>query len=200
MGKPQGKEHNVYAPFFYVSWDKSFGFKQLITARQGRWTGGKWLLTDGIHESGATAYDLQVKPFSEQQAALPEGPDKLLVPPYKAEELSLSELYHQARSQPEEQAYAAELQLYDKLSYITLGIPLLLIGLPVLLLICRSQKRDLSIAVPASCLLAFTVWGIWGVLQSLAKTAHIHIFVAAWLLHVVIITSGIMFMRRLSRA
>ncbi len=52
-------------PFLYVSWNKSFGFKQLITARQGKWTDGKWLLTHGIRESGDTPEDLQVKLFSE---------------------------------------------------------------------------------------------------------------------------------------
>ncbi|MEJ2689422.1 MAG: LptF/LptG family permease [Deltaproteobacteria bacterium] len=200
VGKPQGKEHNLYAPFLYVNWDKSFGFKQLITAKQGRWTAGKWLLTDGVQESGNTPEDLHVQMFAKQFASLPEGPDKLLVPPYKTKELSLSALYRMAWSQPDEQSYKARLQFFEKLSYITLGLPLLLIGLPILLLICRSHKRDLSIAVPASCLLAFVVWAIWGVLQSLAKTSHIHIFVAAWLLHVVIIASGILFMRRLSQA
>ena len=75
----------------------------------------------------------------------------------------------------------------------------LVLGLPVLLLICRSLKRDLSIAIPVSFLLAFMVWGIWGVLQALAKTAHIQMFIAAWLLHVVFISSGIIFLRRLSR-
>ena len=156
-------------------------------------------MTDGIRKNGGNPEKLQVKSFTQKLVTLPEGPDMLLVPPYKVEELSLSDLYRLARSQTEQQGRNALLKLSEKLSYISLGLPLLLIGLPVLLVVCRSQKRDLSIAIPASCFLAFVVWGIWGVLQSLAKTSHLHFLVAAWLVHGVIVGSAILFFQRLSR-
>jgi len=200
VGQPHGDEKNAYTPFSYISWDKSFGFKQLITARMGRWSDGRWQLTDGIRKSADKEGKLEVQPFEEQSISLPEGPDTLLAPPYRAEELSLSELYRNSHSAREQERSEAGLKLSEKLSYISLGIPLLFIGLPVLLAICRSQKRDLSLAIPVSFLLAFLVWGVWGVLQSLAKTAYIPTFVAAWLVHLVIITSGIGFIRRFSRS
>lgn len=199
VGRPRGSNQNVFEPFSYVSWDKSYGFKQLITARQGKWTGKQWLLTDGTSESGNNSGTFRVKPFAKQLVSLPEGPKVLLLPPYLAEEQSLSELYNEARTQPEMQGRNALQDLAEKLSYLTLGIPLLLIGLPLLLVICRNQRRDLSIAIPASCLLAFMVWGIWGVLQSLAAASRVHLWVAAWLIHAVVISSAILFIRRLAR-
>ena len=199
VGRPQGNASMVYVPFSYIGWDQSFGVNQLITARKGSWKDGKWQLTDGIRENGGSPETLQVKMFSDLVASLPEGPDMLLVPPYKEEELSLSGLYKNVHALPEQESNKAKLKLNEKLSFMSLGIPLLLVGLPVLLVICRGQKRDLSIAIPTSCLLAFMVWGLWSVLQSLAKTAYIPIPVAAWLVHVVIIASGTLFLLRLSR-
>jgi len=198
MGLPSGEDRNTFAPFSYVKWNKSFDFERLLVAQKAGWQNGAWLLSNGIEKRPA-GDGQQIQAFKEERVTLPEGPDVLLAPPYKEETMSLTNLYDQMFSGNQQERKNASLKLQEKISYIFLGIPLLLIGLPVLLVICRKMKKDLSLAIPISCLLSFIVWGIWGVLQSLAKTGYLPVFLAAWLIHMVFIASGIMSLRRLSR-
>ena len=80
----------------------------------------------------------------------------------------------------------AGLKLLERVSFIFLGVPLLMLGLPLLLIAHQKWGRDLSLAVPLSCGLAFTAWGCWSVMQSLAKSALINPYLAAWSVHFVI--------------
>ncbi|MGW8195527.1 MAG: LptF/LptG family permease, partial [Desulforhopalus sp.] len=55
----------------------------------------------------------------------------------------------------------------------------------------RKWGRDLSVAIPASCGLAFLAWGIWGALQSLAITGYISPLFAAIAIHIIFSIAGI---------
>ena len=65
-----------------------------------------------------------------------------------------------------------------------------MLGLPLLLISHQKWGRDLSIAIPLSCGLAFAAWGGWSVMQSLAKTAAINPHFAAWSVHLLIAAIG----------
>ena len=100
-------------------------------------------------------------------------------------ELSLVDLYKETRhkNSPEETDRALA-EFYGRISYTLLGLPLLLLGLPLLLLVYRKWGRDLSLAIPVSCGMAFSCWGVWATLQSLAKASDLNPLIASVSVHV----------------
>jgi lipopolysaccharide export system permease protein len=73
---------------------------------------------------------------------------------------------------------------------------LLLLGLPVLLISYRRWGRDLSVAIPASCGLAFVAWGFWGAMQSLARANYINPLLAAVVIHLLFGSAGLFLLRK----
>jgi lipopolysaccharide export system permease protein len=63
--------------------------------------------------------------------------------------------------------------------------------LPILILSYQKWGRDLSIAIPASCGIAFIAWGLWGALQSLARAGYIFPLFAATIVHLVFAAVGL---------
>ncbi len=92
----------------------------------------------------------------------------------------------------------AQAEFYGRISYLLLGISLLLMGLPVLIFSYQKWGRDLSIAIPISCFMAFITWGIWGTLQSLAKAGYLFPIPAAFSVNVLLALIGIYLLRKLS--
>ena len=112
-------------------------------------------------------------------------------------ELSLVGLFREAlRKKSPEETDKAWAQFYGRISYTMLGLPLLLLGLPLLLMVYRRWGRDLSLAIPVSCGMAFASWGIWGTLQSLAKASYLNPLAAAVSVHLVIGLLGIFLLLR----
>ena len=60
----------------------------------------------------------------------------------------------------------------------------------------RRWGRDLSLAVPVSCGMAFFCWGGWAALQSLAKESYINPLAAAIGVHIVVGLAGIVLLIR----
>ena len=77
-----------------------------------------------------------------------------------------------------------------------LGVPLLLLGLPILMISYQKWGRDLAVTIPASCMLAFIAWGSWGALQSLAKAGYLSPYIAASVVHITFAGAGIFFLRQ----
>ncbi len=97
-------------------------------------------------------------------------------------EISRAEVEHEIRT--------ARVTFLGRISYMLLGIPLLLLGLPVLLLSYHKWGRDLSVAIPVSCGLAFIAWGLWGALQSLAIAGYVSPILAAVAIHITFSITG----------
>jgi lipopolysaccharide export system permease protein len=76
---------------------------------------------------------------------------------------------------------------------------LLLLGLPLLLLVYRTWGRDLSIAIPVSCGMAFVCWGLYTTLQSLAKAGYLSPLIAAFSVHLLMGSLGLFFLMREDR-
>ena len=87
-------------------------------------------------------------------------------------------------------------EFYGRISYTLLGLTLLLVGLPLLLIVYRRWGRDLSLAIPVSCGLAFVCWGLWGTQLSLAKAGYLSPFFAASSVHIIIGAIGIFLLLR----
>jgi len=178
------KNTRTFNSFSYIAWDNSNIFSQQITANQATQTDKKWLLTKGqIKQNAATPH---IELFDARTISLPDPPATLFLPEYKNEEQSLSDLWQQGTGD-RPNARPAIQQFHARVSYIFLALPLLFIGLPTLLFLHRKWNKDLSLAIPVSCGMAFVVWGIWGVLQSLAKNSLVPVAPAAWGAHLLII-------------
>lgn len=142
----------------------------------------------------------QVRNIEQLEIALPEKPADFVVPKDEYAEQSLTGLWDAiVKSKSEWQHTKAASAFWGRISYILLGLPLLILGLPTLLYVYDKWGRDLYIAIPASCGIAFFAWGVWGALQSLAGAGHLSPFVAASTIHIIFTTVGLLLLRREDR-
>jgi len=190
----------AFSNFSYSRWNKSFGVGTLIAAKSATWNDKMrhWRMDDAqIQEerAGGDGYDIVNMPVWETR--LPESPADFLIPENQSVELSLASLYREvSRQESEQQRGKALADFLGRISYLLLGLPLLLLGLPVLMLAWQKWGRDLSVAIPASCGLAFVAWGIWGAMQSLAGAGYLNPVIAACGVHIVFAGTGIWLLRR----
>ena len=190
-----------FSRFSYSQWGDDYRLTFLLSAAKADWQDGVWTFVNGQsqrrNEGGAFDY----QSFAQKSYVLPESPADFFVPEYKAAELSISELfqYAKANAPSEEERNIAWANFYSRISYIFLGIPLLLLGLPVLMFSFRKWGRDLAIAIPASCLLAFVAWGLWGALQSFAKAGALSPLVSATTIHLIFAGLGLVLLHRENR-
>jgi len=187
---------NRFQGFSYARWNDRYGLQFLLTSRVALWENNGWHFIDGQIKEAVPEGGYRMDFFDERSFPLPEGPEDFFLPVYKIDELSLSQMYEQAKSKNQLNSRVAWLDFNRRLSYIFLGLPLLLIGLPVLLIIHQRGGRDLALAVPVSCGLAFVAWGWWSATQSLAKAAYIHPAVASWSIHLLVSFVGFYLIRR----
>lgn len=188
---------NVFHSFSYTSWNKDYELTRLIAAQEADWDQGVWTLREGqMQESkGKERYSQQI--FAAQQFNFPETPDAFFVPSYHSMELSLVELYRETkRAKSEEESNKAWTDFYGRISYTFLGLPLLYLGLPLLLLVYRKWGRDLSLAIPVSCGMAFVCWGGYTTLQSLAKAGYLNPLAAAISVHLIVGSLGYLLLLR----
>lgn len=184
----------IFHYFSFSQWDENYNIKKLTTSTTAYWDPGNkvWLLNYGQLQERGEDNEYTISNFEEIRVHLPEQPEDFLVPANKTAELSLSGLFQEiGRSDVKHEIQEAWTVFLGKISYITLGIPLLLLGLPILLYSYRKWGRDLSVAIPVSCGLAFVAWGIWGALQSLSIAGYISPIIAACSIHVVFSLTGL---------
>jgi lipopolysaccharide export system permease protein len=173
--------------FSYASWDPSYRLSSLIAAQQAVWQKGKWTLSNGQIQTSIDKGKFITEIFNSRTFGFPEKPSDFFVPKYHSMELSLTGLYQETRrKQAPDERNKAWAEFYGRISYTLLGIPLLLLGLPLLLFVYRAWGRDLSLAIPVSCGMAFACWGVWGTLQSLAKAGYLSPFLAASSIHLLV--------------
>ena len=190
-------DKNIFLEFSYSSWDKKHQLETLVTAKQAAWDEQGWHLTDGQIQKNINGDDYLTTLFSFQNFAFPESPEFFFIPKYQSAELSLTELFQAMHKQNTvDETVIAETNFYSRISYTLLGIPLLFLGLPVLLLSYKKWGKDLSVAIPASCGIAFVAWGLWGALQSLARVGYIPPLLAATLIHVIFGISGFLLLHK----
>ncbi len=182
---PSAADQAVLLDFSYLIRDEKFRLTRLISAERAVWEGGSWTLHNGRIKSGnqdQPGFTGEI--FSRRQLQLPESPTDFFLPPYALSERSLTTLFRQATAeQTGPHRREARLELHKKISYIFLGLPLLLTGIPLLLLLHRGRGRDLALALPAAAFLAFITWGLWSIGQALAGAAYLPPSLAAWLIH-----------------
>lgn len=187
----------IFKDFSYSTWDEHYNVKRLIDAEFADWVPPIWVLKTGqIIERGDDESFIS-KPFKIFTQRLPESPDDFLVPEYESAEMSLTRLFSDIGKQDLlSEKNVARSEFYGRISYLLLGIPLLLLGLPILILSYQKWGRDLSIAIPVSCFIAFVAWGFWGALQSFAKNGYILVIPAAFSVHILFSLIGIYLLKK----
>jgi len=189
----------VFRNFSYSTWDEDYTIKEIVVAKFARWTKFGWALRIGQAQTH-TDDSFSTVLFGARHFYFPETPEDFLIPEYESAEMSLTSLFFDIGEQETTaDKTKARAEFYGRISYLILGIPLLLLGLPILILSYRKWGRDLSVAIPVSCGMAFFAWGIWGALQSLAKTGYIPSIPAALGVHIVFSLFGIYLLRKQDR-
>jgi lipopolysaccharide export system permease protein len=180
-------QKNFFKNFSYTVWNDEYAAKSLIAAEIAVWDKGVWTLRNGQIQNGAGRERFTTQVFKVRQLKLPETPDDFFVPAYRTMELSLAQLYKETQhTRSEDERNRALTEFYGRISYTFLGLPLLLLGLPLLLLVYRKWGRDLSLAIPVSCGMAFVCWGVYTTLQSLAKASYLPPLASALSVHLVV--------------
>lgn len=183
--------------FSYSFWDSNYRLSSLIAAERALWHEGTWTLFNGQVQTRVDTEKFVTETFNNRTFTFPEKPADFFVPEYYSQELSLTGLYQEAvRKKSPGEENRAWVNLYSRISYTLLGLPLLLLGLPLLLFVYRAWGRDLSLAIPVSCGMAFACWGIWGALQSLARASYINPLLAAGSIHILVGLLGIVLLLR----
>jgi len=186
----------VLRNFSYSTWDEEYNVKAVTVANYARWTQAGWSLRKGQIQRKSDDGTFETELFGARYFYFPETPDDFLVPEYESAEMSLTRLFQDIDAQETaDDVTKARAEFFSRTSYLILGIPLLLLGLPILIYSYRKWGRDLSIAIPISCGMAFVTWGLWGALQSLAKTGAIPPLPAALVIHFAFSIIGIFLLR-----
>jgi lipopolysaccharide export system permease protein len=192
----------IFKDFSYSRWNETYNIGSLITAGIAEWNeeSNQWSLKNGQIQQRKEDGHYTITNFTVNEFLFPEKPEDFLIPVNKSAEQSLTGLFQEIeRSDVEHEVQAAWTAFLGRISYILLGIPLILLGLPILLYSYRKWGRDLSVAIPASCGLAFVAWGLWGALQSLAAAGYVSPFIAATSIHIVFSIAGIILLRQNDR-
>ncbi len=194
--RPDPKQ-NVFFFFSFASWNSDYQLNRLVAAEQAVWKDKSWELSNGQVLTDVGSENFKTEIFKHRKFDFSEQPSDFFVPEYRSKELSLTGLFLDAkRQQTEAETNKAWAEFYGRISYTLLGLPLLLVGLPLLLIVYRRWGRDLSLAIPVSCGLAFVCWGLWGTQQSLAKANYISPLLAASSIHFIIGSVGIFLLLR----
>jgi lipopolysaccharide export system permease protein len=190
----------VFKDFSYSEWDENYNIQSTISVAFADWVPPHWILKNGRQIYRSKDGRIVDFPFEISTVKLPETPEDFLVPEYEINDKSLTALYKNIHAQ--EAPYRiqeARAEFYGRLSYLFLGIPLLLLGLPILMLSYQTWGKDLSVAIPISCVMAFVAWGIYGALQSFATAGYIMALPAALTVHIVFSAAGICLLRNQDR-
>ena len=187
----------ILSNFSYSTWNDEYNIEAVTIARFARWTKFGWSLRKGQIQRQTADGMFENELFNARYFQFPEKPNDFLIPEYESAEMSLTRLFVDIGEQETiVDKTTARAEFYGRISYLILGIPLLLLGLPILILSYRKWGRDLSIAIPVSCGMAFFAWGVWGALQSLARTGYIPAIPAALSVHIVFSLIGIYLLRK----
>lgn len=192
------KDNSTYQDLIYSSWDDKYSLTHFLTAEQGRHE-GSWHLKNGLEKSLTPQGNYAITTFADRQIDLKEGPEQFFAPIFRADEHSLSFLWHKAKQDRAEGVMAGILDLYSRLSFIFLGVPMLIFAIPLTIHVHQRWGRDLTVAIPLSCCLAFVFWGIWSTLQSMAQTGVLGPSTAAWSIHCVLTIIGVAWTLRMNR-
>lgn len=176
----------VFRHFNYTAWDKDYKLAILLLADEARWQDEHWLFRDGQLKTARRDGTWNIEIFKEKTLAIPVKPGDLFQPAARTSHLSLWQLFLAGTHQDSQRL----IELHNRLSFIFLGLPLLILALPVMLVLQHRFNWDMAMTVPCSTIFAFAAWGLWNSGQALSKAAILGPFIASWSLHLILLTTG----------
>lgn len=191
---------NDFTNFKYVSWNSSYETALFLTAATASWIEEEgWHFTDGQLKTARTGGGYDIILFEELDRELPESPELFFIPEYRVSELSLSQLVRSAVSDYRQGEIQGMVDANRRFSFIFLGIPLLILSIPLMLAMHRRFKRDLTMAVPVSASIAFCAWAAWSAVQSLGQAGIVNPFIASWTIHLLLAGGGFLPLWKMNR-
>ena len=194
LGSPDAKRLvNVQ----WFSFDNNYVITQFVAASEATYSGNKWIFKHGLLKlktGKESAYS--VKAFESLDLDLAEGPEDFVAVEMPPEQMDIVSLW-QSVQRLKQSGYSAKEQetvLWGQILYPFLGCSLLLIGLAITLF---KERGGLSLGLGLGVVIGFAAWVTWSFALSLGKTGVIPPFFAPWIVHLVLITTGFVFMRRL---
>jgi len=193
-------KRNVFTQFNYMAWDDSHRhLTLLLTAQNASWSDKGWSFKRGQLKTRKKDGSYKLKLFNQLKYPLPDTPAEFFVPEYRVTELSLYELHQKAMASLKKGDWQGMVAINQRLSFIFLGVPLLLLSIPLMHSLQRKWNRDLSMTIPISCVLAFFAWAMWNVTQSLAQAAYVNPLIASWSIHVILTVTGLILLWGMNR-
>jgi LPS export ABC transporter permease LptG/LPS export ABC transporter permease LptF len=165
--------------------DGSFRLTSRLDARQARWTGRGWVLTDAVQREYGPDHRVTSAALPAGAVDMPEHIDDLTQVQRPPETMSFLEL----------RAYIARLQesghritkyvveLYGKLSFPLVHVVMALVGIPFALVSPRSGGRTVAIAVAVAISVGY--WVVHYIALAFAKADLLPPLLAAWTANVV---------------
>lgn len=171
-----------------VIFEEDFSPESILYAREGKWTGGKWLFSNGRHKLLQPDGSYKMIPFSEKSITLSEGPGNFQEMTKSTDEMSSKELsaYLRKLAGQGSVARSCSIDLQARFAYVLMGPVLLLLGIPAF--ISRNIKSSMAVGISLGMLIAFVIWITWDFSLSLGRTGVLAPWAAAWL--PLIIASG----------
>lgn len=189
----------TFTDFRYITLTATGKMLASIYAKRATVQGNKWFLAQGYRHFLIAEGGMGMDNFSHLDIVLPNQPDDFFAPVQVASTLPLSELVRRARGADSRRQDMVNLQ--QRLSFIFLGVPLLLIALPLMLRFQQSRGRiNLALAVPASAGLAFLAWGAWSSLEALSSNGALSPIIASWSIHLACLLLGMVMLWRRTRS
>ncbi|RPI54286.1 MAG: LptF/LptG family permease, partial [Deltaproteobacteria bacterium] len=137
-----------------------------------------------------------IKAFESLDLDLAEAPEDFVAVGMSPEHMDMVSLW-QSVQRLKQSGYSAKEQetvLWGQILYPFLGCSLLLVGLTITLF---RDHGGLSLGLGLGVVIGFAAWVTWSFALSLGKTGMVPPFFAPWIVHLVLITTGFVLMRRL---
>ena len=186
----EGSTRQQFHDFTYTALNENNQLILFLTAETATWNEKGWRLANGqqktLLENGSYTIDV----FSNKEIQLPDNPKDFFMPPYQGTQDSISKLLRQWYAGDTTEAHQAMTEVNKRLSFIFLGIPLLILAIPIMLFMHSRLKGDLAITIPFSCGLAFGAWALWNGGQALSQAGQINPVPASWSIHIILAASG----------
>ena len=182
FGRPDPKKNN-FTRFSYIAWDDEYHSSFVLSAETAAWREGEWSFKNGQFKRRQNDGGYNVEIFEQTGFDLKETPSDFFISTYHMDEKSLSTLFSEARFEKDQSFSEARWKFHQRLSHIFLGMPLILLGIPVLFMVHQRRGSNLVLAISLSCGLAFAAWGAWSTAQSLARAEYLHPALASWVVH-----------------
>lgn len=181
----------------WFSYDKEYVIKQLVAASEAIYSGDEWIFKHGLRKlRKGKESTYSVDTFETLNLDLPEAPEDFIAIKTPPAQMDMAALWRSIQ-RLKKSGYSAKEQetvFWGQILYPFLGCTLLLVGLP---LIMSRDRGGLSLGLGLGVAIGFVAWASWSFALTLGKTGTVPAFFAPGMVHLVLITTGFVLMRRL---